>query len=161
MSYIITLGSLSLDVSEVSEISDEGYHVRVYVDEQHDPPQIYLTGLEAELLREWCDEQKWLMTPAAAAGLPRARHLQKLPRLRCDFTTIGQSGQADDPCVYTFDETILDYIPPDAEFTVFAFMDDNSAEHTITGCEAILERYPGGWRVRPDPATWYSGPRFW
>jgi hypothetical protein len=161
MSYLITLGGLSLDLSEVSQILDEGYHILVYFHEQHDPPQLYVTGPQADLLREWCDQQNWFATPAACAEIPASSRLRQLPRVWCDFNAIGWSGEPDDSCIYTFDLTILDYMLTADGLAVFAFMYDDAANQTITGCEAVLERYHDGWRLRPDPLTWYSGPRFW
>jgi hypothetical protein len=161
MSDILTLGSLSLDLSEVSQILDEGSHVLVYFHERHHPPQLSVTGPEANLLREWCTEQKRMSTPAASAEILADPRLQQLPRVWCDFNTIGWSGEPDDSCIYIFDQTILDFIISADKFTVFTFMEDDAANQMITGCEAILERYRDGWRLRPNPTTWYSGPRFW
>jgi hypothetical protein len=54
----IKIGNITIDISEVSEISDYGSHVHVYFDEIHRPKYIDLFGPDAEAMREWLDANR-------------------------------------------------------------------------------------------------------
>lgn len=84
-----------------------------------------------------------------------------LPRLWCDFNAVGWSGDPHDDCYYVFDQAALSGLSPYEGLHVFVFMYDDQEETEITGCEAVLEAYDKGWRIRPDTSTWCSGRRFW
>ena len=78
-----------------------------------------------------------------------------LPRLRCDFNACGWSGDAADDCYYAFDKQALATLDPSEGTRVFIYDDDGDG--TVIGCEGLLERYQGDWRIRPVKGTWFEG----
>jgi hypothetical protein len=71
-----------------------------------------------------------------------------LPRLWCDFNACGWSGEPGDDCFYAFDTVGLEDFAPQAGLRVFAY-DYTGNGSEVFGCEAILERFGEGWRLRP------------
>src|SRR6185312_8926743 len=84
-----------------------------------------------------------------------------LPRVACDFNSVGWSGEDDDECYYGFDEKALAGHRPRAGMRIFIY--ENSRDNLVMGCEAELEKYQHPitdetrWRLRPVPNTGYLG----
>ena len=78
-----------------------------------------------------------------------------LPWVECDFNACGWTGAAGDDCYYVFDEQALLRLGPVEGARLIIFADEGGGE--VFGCEGRLERFGEGWRVRPDPATWFRG----
>jgi hypothetical protein len=55
---LIKIGNMTIDISQVSEITDYGSHVHVYFHENHRPKYIDLVGRDAEVMREWLDADR-------------------------------------------------------------------------------------------------------
>jgi hypothetical protein len=91
----------------------------------------------------------------------RKSPLQSLPRILCDFNSIGWSGEDDDDCYYSFDEKALGAHRPRTGMRVFIY--ERSRDKLVMGCEAELEKYQHPlseelrWRLRPMPNTGYLG----
>ena len=98
-----------------------------------------------------------------ATQMPNKRSSSKgsLPRIQCDFNSVGWSGEDDDSCYYSFDEDALARHRPRVGMRVFIF--EPSRHELVMGCEAEVERYQhpitneGRWRLRPVPNTGYLG----
>ena len=86
---------------------------------------------------------------------------KSLPRLWCDFNSVGWSGEEDDECYYSFDEKRLARLHPREGMRVFIYEEGRGA--LIMGCQAVLERYQHPltdeprWRLRPIPDSGYIG----
>ena len=84
-----------------------------------------------------------------------------LPRLWCDFNSVGWSGEDDDECYYSFDEQALNACRPREGMRVFIY--EKGRNELIMGCEATLEKYTHPitreprWRLRPVHGTGYLG----
>ena len=84
-----------------------------------------------------------------------------LPRIACDFNSVGWSGDDDDECYYSFDERALVVHRPRPGMRVFIY--EQSRGRLVMGCEAKLEKYQRPlsdevrWRLRPVPNTGYLG----
>ena len=100
-------------------------------------------------------------TYGASMGNKRKSRTRTLPRIACDFNSVGWSGEDDDECYYSFDEKALARHRPHAGMRVFVY--ESSRENLIMGCEAELEEYQHPitdkvcWRLRPVPNTGYLG----
>jgi hypothetical protein len=100
-------------------------------------------------------------TYAARMGSKRSVPARSLPRVVCDFNSVGWSGEDGDECYYGFDEKALARHRPRVGMRVFIY--EHSRESLVMGCEAALERYRHpitdevGWRLRPIPNTGYLG----
>jgi hypothetical protein len=94
-------------------------------------------------------------------GNKRKSPLRSLPRILCDFNSVGWSGDDDDDCYYGFDEKSLVGHRPHAGMRVFIY--ERSRDDLVMGCEAELEKYQHPlsndvrWRLRPVPNTGYLG----
>jgi hypothetical protein len=86
---------------------------------------------------------------------------KSLPRVWCDFNSVGWSGEEDDECYYSFDEKALSACRPREGMRVFIY--EQGCGELIMGCEATLERYAHPfieepqWRIRPVHGTGYLG----
>jgi hypothetical protein len=97
------------------------------------------------------------------ARSPRGRRLAapSLPRISCDFNSVGWSGDDDDECYYSFDEKGLAQHHPKAGMRIFIY--ETSRDDLVMGCEARLEEYrdpisdQSRWRLRAIPNTGYLG----
>jgi hypothetical protein len=78
-----------------------------------------------------------------------------LPRISCDFNACGWSGAPDDDCYYAFDKQAVTALCPVDGMRVFIY--DDNGDGSIIGCEARLERFLDGWRIRPDKSSWFEG----
>lgn len=95
--------------------------------------------------------------------MPKKRSSSKgsLPRIPCDFNSVGWSGEDDDDCYYSFDHDALASHRPRAGLRVFIF--EPSKDELVMGCEAEVESYEhpvsqqNQWRLRPVPNTGYLG----
>jgi hypothetical protein len=91
---------------------------------------------------------------------PKPPH-QALPRIRCDFNSVGWSGEEDDECYYSFDEKALAAHRPRDGMRVFIFEDGQNG--LIMGCQAELDTYnhpvtgQSKWRLRPIHETGFLG----
>ena len=91
----------------------------------------------------------------------RKSRRRALPRVSCDFNSVGWSGEDDDGCYYSFDEKALTHHHPRAGMRIFIY--ENSRDNLVMGCEAELEKYQHPvtdetrWRLRPVPNTGYLG----
>jgi hypothetical protein len=100
-------------------------------------------------------------TYAAGMGNKRKSRTRSLPRIPCDFNSVGWSGDDDDECYYSFDEKALARHRPRQGMRVFIY--EPSRDDLVMGCEADLERYQHPitdeqrWRLRPVPNTGYLG----
>src|ERR1051326_1622787 len=80
---------------------------------------------------------------------------RSLPRILCDFNSVGWSGEDDDECYYSFDEKALARHRPRDGMRVFIY--ERSRDELVMGCEATLEQYRHPltddvrWRLRPVP----------
>jgi hypothetical protein len=98
-----------------------------------------------------------------AAHMTRKRKLpvRSLPRVLCDFNSVGWSGEDDDECYYSFDEKALTHHRLRQGMRVFIY--ESSRDNLVMGCEAELEQYRHPlsdqvrWRLRPVPNTGYLG----
>ena len=94
---------------------------------------------------------------------PSKGTLKSLPRICCDFNSVGWSGEDDDECFYSFDEKALAACKPREGLRIFIF--EKGQGEVIMGCEAMLESYPNPvsgqpkWRLRPVHDTGYFGNR--
>jgi len=86
---------------------------------------------------------------------------KSLPRLWCDFNSVGWSGEEGDECYYSFDEKTLTKRRPREGMRVFIYEAGHGG--LVMGCEAVLERYRHPitdelcWRLRPVSNTGYLG----
>ena len=71
-----------------------------------------------------------------------------LPQLWCDFNACGWTGEPGDNCFYAFDRAGLEALSPRPGLQLFAW-DYSGDGDEIFGCEATLERFDEGWRLRP------------
>lgn len=84
-----------------------------------------------------------------------------MPRLLCDFNSVGWSGDEEDTCYYSYDEKALGRMRPREGMRVFIY--ESGRDRLIMGCEATLERYQHPitnaprWRLRPIPDTGFLG----
>ena len=84
-----------------------------------------------------------------------------LPRMVCDFNSVGWSGEEGDDCYYSFDEKELHGLRAKPGLRVFIY--ESSRGELVMGCEASLESYRDPishlprWRLRPIPNTGYLG----
>ena len=91
----------------------------------------------------------------------RRTPIRSLPRVPCDFNSVGWSGEEDDECYYSFDEGALDGHRLRNGMRVFIY--ENSRDNLVMGCEAALEQYLHPvteqlqWRMRAVPNTAYLG----
>jgi hypothetical protein len=91
----------------------------------------------------------------------RPKPTRSLPRIQCDFNSVGWSGDDDDDCYYSFDEKGLAKHRLRVGLRVFIY--EPSRDNLVMGCEAILEQYrhpiadDTRWRLRPVPNTGYLG----
>jgi hypothetical protein len=82
-------------------------------------------------------------------------HSSELPRVHCDFHAQGWTGELEDDCFYVFDLAGLEALDPKPGLRVYAW-DYSGHGDEVFGCEAILERFGGGWRLRPA-SGWRKG----
>ncbi len=95
--------------------------------------------------------------------MPAKRKLpaRSLPRILCDFNSVGWSGEDGDDCFYSFDEKALARHRPRAGMRIFIY--EPSRENLVMGCEAEVEQYchpitdEKRWRLRAVPDTGYLG----
>ena len=86
---------------------------------------------------------------------------RSLPRIQCDFNSVGWSGEDGDDRYYSFDEKALAKHRPRLGMRVFIF--EASRDDLVMGCEAELEHYEHPitremrWCLRPVPNTGYLG----
>jgi hypothetical protein len=86
---------------------------------------------------------------------------RSLPRVSCDFNSVGWSGEDDDDCYYSFDEKAIARHRLRAGMRVFIY--EKSREDLVMGCEAEFEEYRHPitdeirLRLRPIPNTGYLG----
>jgi hypothetical protein len=91
---------------------------------------------------------------------PKLPH-EALPRIRCDFNSVGWSGDEDDDCYYSFDDKALAAHKPRSGMVVFVFEDGQSG--LIMGCQATVETYSHPvtgqpkFRLRPVHETGFLG----
>jgi hypothetical protein len=91
----------------------------------------------------------------------RKSPMRTLPRIPCDFNSVGWSGEDDDECYYSFDQKALARHRPRAGMRVFVY--EKSRDDFVMGCEAELDPYRHPitdqmcWRLRPIPDTGYLG----
>ena len=91
----------------------------------------------------------------------RKSPLKSLPRILCDFNSVGWSGDEGDDCYYSFDAKALASYRACDGMRVFIY--EPSRDQLVMGCEAELERYQpqftdeARWRLRPVPNTGYLG----
>ena len=71
-----------------------------------------------------------------------------LPKVHCDFQACGWSGEPGDDCFYSFDEASLEALSPRPGLRVFAYDYSGDGEEMF-GCEATVEHFGEGWRLRP------------
>jgi hypothetical protein len=94
-------------------------------------------------------------------GSRRKAPRRSMPRIQCDFNSVGWSGDEGDECYYSFDEKALARHRPRAGMRVFIY--EASRDDLVMGCEAELEQYQHPitdalrWRLRPVPNTGYLG----
>jgi hypothetical protein len=94
-------------------------------------------------------------------GSKRKSPTRALPRVACDFNSVGWSGEDSDECYYSFDVRALARCHPRAGMRIFIY--ENSRDNLVMGCEAELEKYQHPitdetcWRLRPVPNTGYLG----
>lgn len=94
-------------------------------------------------------------------GNKRKSPSRSLPRILCDFNSVGWSGDDDDECYYSFDNKALAAHRPRAGMRVFIY--EQSRGKLVMGCEAELEKYEHPlsnevrWRLRPVSNTGYLG----
>jgi hypothetical protein len=100
-------------------------------------------------------------TYAEQMGNKRKSPTRLLPRVSCDFNSLGWSGEDDDECYYSFDEKALARHHPRVGMRIFIY--EPSRDNLVMGCEAELEKYQhpitdeARWRLRPVPNTGYLG----
>jgi hypothetical protein len=98
---------------------------------------------------------------ASSMGKKGTAPKKSMPRLWCDFNSVGWSGEEDDECYYSFDEKTLSKVRPREGMRVFIY--EPGREGVVMGCEALLERYRHPitdalrWRLRPVSDTGYLG----
>lgn len=91
----------------------------------------------------------------------RSAPARSLPRISCDFNSVGWSGEDGDECYYSFDEKALRRHRVRAGMRVFIY--EASRDDLVMGCEAELEEYQHPitdktcWRLRPIANTGYLG----
>lgn len=91
---------------------------------------------------------------------PKQPH-DSLPRIRCDFNSVGWSGEEDDECYYSFDDKALTSARARDGMRVFIFEDGEGG--LIMGCQAEVESYShpvtgqNKWRLRPIHETGFLG----
>lgn len=94
-------------------------------------------------------------------GNKRKSPTRSLPRILCDFNSVGWSGEEGDECYYSFDDKALALHRPRAGMRVFIY--EPSRDNLVMGCEAELERFQHPisdkprWRLRPVSDTGYLG----
>ena len=87
--------------------------------------------------------------------------VRSLPRIPCDFNSVGWSNDDDDECYYSFDQKMIARHRPKAGMRVFIY--ETSRDDLVMGCEAALEQYRHPvteqlcWRLRPIANTGYLG----
>ena len=90
-----------------------------------------------------------------------AKPKKSMPRLQCDFNSVGWSGEDDDECLYSFDEKAMAAFRPREGMRFFIY--EPGRDDLVMGCEATLERYrhpitdESRWRLRPVSDTGYLG----
>jgi hypothetical protein len=100
-------------------------------------------------------------TYAGYMGNKRKSPFRSLPRILCDFNSVGWSGEDDDECYYSFDEKALAARRTREGLRVFIY--ERSRGNLVMGCEAELQKYnhpitgEARWRLRPLPNTGYLG----
>ena len=93
-----------------------------------------------------------------------------LPRIECDFNTMGLGGEERNDCIYSFSRSMVPMLRVGITCILYSFDTDSE----ITACEAVIEPYKIGWkgdsgasfyfcgfRARPLEDTWYWGPIPW